>query len=154
MARVVLAVGLAAAAGGCATSSAGPAPEPEALTYAPSLGVDFAAMERTGSGLWIGELSPGSGKVAVNGDRVRIHFVGWLADGTPIDSSLGGEPFTFTLGDPGVIRGWNEGVRGMQVGARRRLVIRPGLGYGSRGRAPNVPPNAVLVFEIQLLDAN
>lgn len=137
---------------GCA-SSAGPAPDPTALAYAPELEVDFSAMRETSAGLWIEELTEGMGRVAARGDRVRIHFIGWLPDGTVVDSSLGGEPFEFELGSGEVIRGWTEGIVGMHVGGRRKLVIRPGLAYGSRGRRPAVPPNAVLVFEIQLLDA-
>ncbi|MBT8335211.1 MAG: FKBP-type peptidyl-prolyl cis-trans isomerase [Gemmatimonadetes bacterium] len=111
-------------------------------------------MEKTSSGLYIEEIAQGVGKNAMRGDRVRIHFVGWLPDGTLVDSTLGGEPYVFELGSDEVIRGWNQGIVGMKVGGRRRLVIRPGLGYGVRGRSPQVPPNAILVFEIQLLDAN
>ncbi len=141
------------AAGACA-SAAGPAPDPATTVYAPETGVDLSVMERTSSGLYIEEIAQGIGKNAVRGDRVRIHFVGWLPDGTLVDSSLGGEPYIFELGSDTVIRGWNQGIVGMKVGGRRRLVIRPGLGYGPRGRSPQVPPNAILVFEIQLLDAN
>jgi FKBP-type peptidyl-prolyl cis-trans isomerase len=75
----------------------------------------------------------------------------WLPDGTLVDSSLGGEPFTFTLGEGTVIRGWTQLIPGMKVGGRRKMVIRPGLAYGSRGNE-NVPPNTTLVFEIQLVD--
>jgi FKBP-type peptidyl-prolyl cis-trans isomerase len=153
------AAGLAAAAGlwlavGACASSAGPPPDPATAVYAPETGVDLSRMEETSSGLYIEEISEGVGRNAVRGDRIRIHFVGWLADGTLIDSTLGGDPYVFELGSDEVIRGWNQGVVGMKVGGRRRLVIRPGLGYGPRGRAPQVPPNAILVFEIQLLDAN
>jgi peptidylprolyl isomerase len=122
--------------------------------YAPETGVDLARMELTSSGLYIEDIAEGVGKNAVRGDRVRIHFIGWLPDGTVVDSSLGGEAYQFELGSDTVIRGWNQGVVGMKVGGRRRLVIRPGLGYGPRGRAPQVPSNAILVFEIQLVDAN
>jgi FKBP-type peptidyl-prolyl cis-trans isomerase len=110
-------------------------------------------MERTSSGLWYQDLAPGLGSTANRGDRVRIHYVGYLSDGTVVDSSLGREAITFELGSGEVIRGWNEGILGMKVGGRRKLVVRPGLGYGSRGQDGVVPPNAVLVFEIQLLDA-
>lgn len=138
----------------CATPDVGPEAVPTEVAYAPELGIDFSAMEQTGSGLWIRELSPGTGRSATTGDRVRIHYIGHLPDGTLFDSSLGGEPLEFELGAGGVIRGWSQGIRGMSVGARRLLVIRPGLGYGARGLPPAVPPNSVLVFEIQLLDAN
>jgi FKBP-type peptidyl-prolyl cis-trans isomerase len=139
---------------GCASANVGPEAVPTEMEYAPELGVDFSEMEETGSGLWMKDLSPGTGRTATTGDRIRIHYVGRLPDGTPFDSSLGGDPFEFELGAGGVIRGWTQGIRGMSVGARRLLVIRPGLGYGARGRPPAVPPNSVLVFEIQLLDAN
>lgn len=151
-----LAVLLAAAVwwpAGCA-SGGGAAPDPTAIAYADELDIDFSRMERTSSGLWYEELAPGMGDTARRGDIVRIHYVGYLPDGTVVDSSLGRDPLTFELGAGEVIRGWNEGIQGMKVGARRKLVIRPGLAYGSRGRDGTVPPGSVLVFEIQLLDAN
>ncbi len=138
----------------CASAAAGPEADPELVTYAPDTEVDLARMERTSSGLFIEEIQEGFGKNAMRGDRVRIHYILWLPDGTLLDSTLTGEPYQFELGSDEVIRGWNQGVVGMKVGGRRRLVVRPGLGYGARGREPLVPPNAVLVFEIQLLDAN
>lgn len=149
--------GLAVAAAallGTACASAGPAPDPATLTYAPGLDVDFSAMSETSGGLWVEEMVEGVGRVAARGALVRIHYVGYLPDGTVIDSSLGGDPFSFRLGSSEVIRGWNEGIAGMKVGGRRRLVVRPGLAYGARGQPPQVPPNAVLVFEIQLVDAS
>ena len=151
--RALALICLAVAVGACA-SSAGPPPDPATTVYAPETGVDLSRMEETSSGLYIEEIAEGVGKNAMRGDRVRIHFVGWLPDGTLFDSTLGGEPYVFELGSGEVIRGWNQGIVGMKVGGRRRLVIRPGLAYGPRGRAPQVPPNAILVFEIQLLDAN
>jgi FKBP-type peptidyl-prolyl cis-trans isomerase FkpA len=144
----LLALALTACAG-----AGGPEADPSALAYAPGLEVDFARMERTTSGLWIEEIAVGVGRVAARGDRIRIHYIGYLPDGTVVDSSLGGEPYQFELGSDEVIRGWTQGIVGMKVGGRRRLVIRPGLAYGVRGRPPVVPPNSVLVFEIQLVDA-
>ena len=139
---------------GCASGPPiGPAPDPQELTYAESLHVDFSRMEETPSGLWIEDITPGVGSTANRGDHIWIHYVGFLPDGTRIDSSLGGDPYEFELGSDQVIRGWNEGVLGMKVGGRRRFVIRPGLAYGRSGRG-GVPPQAVLVFEIQLVDAN
>ncbi len=82
---------------------------------------------------------------------VTIHYVTWLSDGSVVDASLGGEPFTLRLGGNEVIQGWNQGIPGMKVGGRRKLVVRPGLAYGSRG-TPNVPGNSTLVFEVQLVD--
>ena len=151
--RLVLAMVAVIVAGGCATT-AGPPPDPALLTYAPDTGVDLSRMEETSSGLYIEDIEEGVGKNAMRGDRIRIHFISWLPDGTLVDSTLAGEAYHFELGSDEVIRGWNQGVIGMKVGGRRRLVIRPGLAYGARGRSPRVPPNAVLVFEIQLIDAN
>jgi FKBP-type peptidyl-prolyl cis-trans isomerase len=135
---------------GCA--SGGAAPDPQTVMYAPQLGVDFADMTRTSSGLWYRDDRVGTGDRAVRPRRVTVHYVSFLPDGTPVDSSLGGEAYRFELGSADVIRGLNEGVEGMQVGGQRTLVIRPGLAYGSRGRAPRVPPNAILVFQVQLLE--
>ena len=140
-------------AGACA-SAGGPPPDPALLEYAPETGVELSRMERTSSGLYIEVIQEGVGKIAARGDRVRIHFISWLPDGTLVDSTLAGDAYQFELGSDEVIRGWNQGVVGMKVGGRRRLVIRPGLAYGPRGRSPRVPPTAVLVFEIQLLEAN
>ena len=101
----------------------------------------------------------GSGAEAVNGTSVVVHYTGWLyspsaADhkGTKFDSSRDrNEPFVFPLGAGRVIRGWDEGVAGMKVGGQRTLIIPPGLGYGSRGAGGVIPPDAVLVFEVELL---
>jgi FKBP-type peptidyl-prolyl cis-trans isomerase FkpA len=83
---------------------------------------------------------------------VVVNYTGWLKDGTKFDSSLDrNEPLHFELGESGIIQGWNEGVAGMKVGGKRKLVIPPELGYGSRGRPPKIPPNAELTFEIELL---
>ena len=98
-------------------------------------------------------MNEGTGTMARRTSRVWIYYVGWLPDGTVFDGQLQGEPFHFRLGGSEVIRGWNEGIRGMRIGGRRRLVVRPGLAYGSRGRG-DVPAGATLVFEVQLIDAN
>jgi len=93
----------------------------------------------------------GTGKAAAQGSRCFVHYTGWLTDGTVFDTSKKrGKPFDFSLGW-GVITGWSQGVAGMKVGGVRRLVIPPELGYGKEGNG-NVPPNATLVFDIELLD--
>jgi rhodanese-related sulfurtransferase len=94
----------------------------------------------------------GSGAEAAPDARVRVHYTGWLMDGTKFDSSVDrGEPFTFTLGAREVIGGWDQGVAGMRVGGKRKLIIPPHLGYGARGAGGVIPPNATLIFEIELL---
>lgn len=140
---------------GCASGgvAAGPEPDPTTLTYAPQLEVDFSKMEETSAGLWVEVIAEGVGRQAMMGRETLIQYIGYLPDGTVVDSSLpAGEPFAFELGSNTVIRGWNEGIVGMKVGGRRRFVVRPGLAYGSRGKEPLVPPQSVLVFEIQLVD--
>ncbi|MCU7924022.1 MAG: FKBP-type peptidyl-prolyl cis-trans isomerase [Candidatus Thiodiazotropha sp. (ex Dulcina madagascariensis)] len=106
----------------------------------------------TDSGLKYEDLSEGSGGVAAAGQRVSVHYTGWLKDGDKFDSSLDrDQPFDFTLGKGMVIRGWDEGVAGMKVGGKRRLTIPSQLGYGSRGTGGVIPPNATLVFDVELL---
>lgn len=106
----------------------------------------------TASGLIIEDLETGSGETAVAGMHVQVHYTGWLTDGTKFDSSKDrNDPFVFPLGGRRVIAGWDEGVAGMQVGGKRKLTIPPQLGYGSRGAGGVIPPNATLVFEVELL---
>jgi FKBP-type peptidyl-prolyl cis-trans isomerase FkpA len=125
---------------------------PETIQYAESLNINLDEMTRTPSGLYIQDLEVGTGPAAIVGDSVRVHYVGWLPDGTVFDSSLErGTPITFMLGVGIVIRGWDEGLLGMQVGGVRKLVIRPELAYGRRGKGP-IPPLATLIFQVQLLN--
>lgn len=106
----------------------------------------------TKSGLKYEDLAAGSGKEAVKGRPVKVHYTGWLTDGTKFDSSKDrNEPFSFPLGAGHVIRGWDEGVAGMKIGGKRKLVIPADLGYGARGAGGVIPPNATLVFEVELL---
>ena len=117
---------------------------------------------KTGSGLGIEVLQEGSGKVAEKGQRTTVHYTGWLADkdGKPdtkakFDSSVdSGTPFTFELGAGQVIKGWDEGIAGMKVGEKRRLTIPSDLGYGARGAGGRIPPNATLIFDVELVDVN
>jgi len=106
----------------------------------------------TPSGLTYEDLAVGSGTAARSGSNVRVHYTGWLTNGTKFDSSLDrGEPFGFPLGKGQVIAGWDEGVEGMRVGGKRKLTIPPTLGYGAYGAGGVIPPNATLVFEVELL---
>lgn len=113
-------------------------------------------MKSTTSGLQFEDSVEGTGAMAQRGNSVSVHYTGWLyvdgVAGTKFDSSKDrGEPFKFSLGGGQVIRGWDEGVAGMKVGGTRRLVIPPDLGYGARGAGGVIPPNATLLFEVDLL---
>ena len=104
------------------------------------------------NGLVIDEIEVGSGETAVKGKMVSVHYTGWLTDGTKFDSSKDrNDPVKFPLGAGHVIRGWDEGVQGMQEGGKRKLTIPPELGYGARGAGGVIPPNATLTFEVELL---
>jgi FKBP-type peptidyl-prolyl cis-trans isomerase len=106
----------------------------------------------TPSGLIIEDIAVGDGAAAVAGQKVKVHYTGWLTNGSKFDSSKDrGEPFEFPLGGGRVIKGWDEGVQGMKIGGKRKLTIPPDLGYGARGAGGVIPPNATLVFEVELL---
>jgi FKBP-type peptidyl-prolyl cis-trans isomerase FkpA len=106
----------------------------------------------TASGLVIEDLVLGQGAEAKAGQKVSVHYTGWLTDGTQFDSSKDRkDPFAFGLGQRQVIAGWDEGVQGMKIGGKRKLTIPPQLGYGARGAGGVIPPNATLVFEVELL---
>lgn len=114
-------------------------------------------MNSNDSGLQWEDLQVGEGATAQAGALVQVHYTGWLWDGEPVgepfDSSRErGEPFAFMLGVGQVIGGWDEGVQGMAVGGRRRLVIPPHLGYGAYGAGGVIPPNATLYFDVELLE--
>ena len=104
------------------------------------------------SGLKYLDIQAGTGAVAQPGKKAKVHYTGWLTNGRKFDSSLDrNEPFEFALGAGQVIKGWDEGVTGMKVGGKRKLVIPPDMAYGARGAGGVIPPNAELVFEVELL---
>jgi len=109
-------------------------------------------MPTTSTGLIIEDLIVGDGEIAQAGQQATVHYTGWLIDGSKFDSSHDrDEPFEFPLGGRRVIAGWDEGVQGMKIGGKRKLTIPPALGYGARGAGGVIPPNATLVFEVELI---
>ncbi|GAC1333296.1 MAG: hypothetical protein NVSMB14_00010 [Isosphaeraceae bacterium] len=135
-------------------------PLPEEITRQEKLPAEPAPPTKPGqsittkTGLQYKTLKPGNGPEAHKGSVVEVHYVGKLTDQSEFDSSRshpGGKPFEFTVGEGKVILGWDEGVNGMLVGERRELTVPPQLGYGAEGKG-KIPPNATLIFEIELLD--
>ena len=126
------------------------ASEKTSSNSSPINGSEIGSSQVTSSGLKITELTIGDGQEANPGNNVSVNYRGTLDNGKEFDSSYGRGPFEFSLGAGMVIKGWDEGVAGMKVGGKRKLVIPPELGYGSRGVGP-IPPNSVLTFEVELL---
>ena len=109
----------------------------------------------TPSGLQYIDITPGTGATAASGQTASVNYTGWLLNGTKFDSSAdhGGQPFSFPLGGGQVIKGWDEGVAGMHVGGKRRLIVPPDLAYGSKGAGGVIPPCSTLIFDVDLLGA-
>jgi FKBP-type peptidyl-prolyl cis-trans isomerase len=122
----------------------------KAVLQAPSGGGN---MTTTQSGLQYEDLVVGTGVEAIAGKNITVHYTGTLQDGTVFDSSVTrNQPFSFTLGAGQVIPGWDEGIAGMKVGGKRKLVIPPALAYGAQGSSPVIPANATLTFVVELLE--
>ena len=154
--RIAAAAALLAVAGCLPDDSTAPVVPPTAdpatVTYAPSLNIKIADMTKTSTGLYYQDVVVGTGTVAAAGDSIGVHYSGWFTNGSLFDTSRNsGVPIRFRLGRGRVIAGWDEGLAGMRVGGRRRLVIPPALGYGEAGYL-SIPGNAVLVFDVELVN--
>ena len=122
-------------------------------TYAADLNVDLASMTRSESGLYYQDVVTGDGASVEPGNTALVHYTGWLPDGSEFDSSRDGDdPLEVVVGEGRVIDGWEEGLQGMRVGGQRKLVIPPDLAYGSQGTGGVIPPNATLVFDVELVE--
>jgi peptidylprolyl isomerase len=125
--------------------------DPREVEFSADLGIDLDAMTQTESGLYWTTTAAGAGKPTVAGDEMAVHYTGMLADGTVFDSSVDRGPLPMVLEETSLIAGWTEGVTGMVLGEKRRLVIPPALGYGPGGNGP-IPPNATLIFDVELAE--
>lgn len=137
-----------------ATPTTEPITDVREVSWAPELEVDLENMERRPSGLYVQVLAEGSGPPATEGDSMGVHYTVWLPDGSTLDASRAHEPpepLPMVLGETQLIDGWVEGVTGMRLGERRRLVVPYDLAYGARGR-PGVPPYTPLLFELELAE--
>lgn len=145
-------LGAAALLSACGADSTAPniPSNPAVETYAAALGVTIANMTRRTENLFVQDLVVGTGAEAIAGRVIRVTYTGWLISGSRFDTNVGGAAFSFTLGAGQVISGWDQGVIGMKVGGKRKLVIGSVLGYGNQGQG-SIPPNATLVFDVELL---
>ena len=134
---------------GCLACGSGVTGLPEDVDFAPELGVDLTQMQRLSGGVYIQDLVVGTGDAAAIGAFIQVKYTGWLVDATVFDTR---ESLCFALVRGGLIEGWIQGIPGMRVGGKRKLVIPPSFAYGDRGAPPDIPGNATLVFDIELLD--
>jgi len=133
----------------CSQKESSSAPQKSAETQA----APPAGAVTTASGLSYTDIVAGTGAAPTSGKNVTVHYTGWLVDGTKFDSSVDrGQPFVFRIGAGEVIPGWDEGVMSMKVGGKRKLIIPSQLGYGAAGAGGVIPPDATLVFEVELLE--
>ncbi|HZT08952.1 MAG TPA: FKBP-type peptidyl-prolyl cis-trans isomerase [Chloroflexota bacterium] len=135
------------------TSSPAPSAAPRVASTPAVMPTIDATPEKTDSGLRYVDEVVGTGPSPTVGQTVEVNYTGWLVNGTKFDSSLDrNEPFSFVFGTGAVIAGWDEGIASMHVGGKRRLIIPPDLAYGARGNGP-VPPNATIIFDVELVAA-
>ena len=152
-ATVVIAAALSACASGGKGTPMLAAPSLENTPFNSTLDVDFSTMTKLPSGMYYKDLELGSGPVVQARNEVKVHYTGWLSNGTRFDQNKeSDEPISVPLGRGAAIEGWDKGVPGMRVGGRRQLVIPPSLGYGSNRRGA-IPPDAVLVFVLTVVSA-
>lgn len=143
----------ALAGAGCLTDETLPEPDLTTAPYAASLGVDIPASTRLTSGVYIRDVTVGTGATVVNGQLLSVWYSGYLVNGTKFDERApGANPLQFSLGIGQVIAGWDYGIQGMRVGGVRQLVIPPSLAYGQFGTGP-IPPQAILVFRVEVVAA-
>lgn len=137
------------AAAGCDSATE---PRIEDTRFAAHLGVDLSGMTQLAGGMYVRDMVVGEGATVQTGQLVSVHYKGWLSDGRAFDQRQPPEPpFRFTVGERGLIAGWNLGIQGMRVGGVRQMVIPPSLGYGRTGSPPVIPGNAILVFEVSVV---
>lgn len=148
--RAAVAVTLLAGAGCSVDKVSAPVPEITETVFAPALNVNLEGMTVTSSGLYKQDILVGAGEPVVSGSNVTVRYTGWLPNGTRFDTNVGGNPFPTPIGVGAVIDGWDEGLLGMMPGGKRRLIIPPSLGYGSRANG-SIPANSILVFDVEVL---
>jgi peptidylprolyl isomerase len=137
---------------GCLSDPSTTDPDLTQVVFAPALGVDINASTRLDGGVYIRDLTVGTGTLAAVGQPVHVRYIGWLADGTKFEENPAPAPLlSFTLGANQVIRGFDAGIVGMRVGGIRQLVIPPSQGYGSAGSPPDIPGGAVIVFRVEVI---
>lgn len=156
MKKILIVVSATLCLFGCKKQTGGmESASPQAVTTQPGETMKDIQWKSTSSGLQYSDVTEGNGAAPEKGKRVSVHYTGWLEDGTKFDSSIDrGEPFSFSLGIGQVIPGWDEGVATMKIGGKRKLKIPANLAYGPRGAGGVIPPNATLLFDVELLAIN
>jgi FKBP-type peptidyl-prolyl cis-trans isomerase len=150
---LLLSFAIVGSATGCGNSEKSEAPNRSTASSPSSPTKVNGQSTTTASGLQYWDIVVGTGATAVPGKPVSVHYTGWLTSGEQFDSSVDrGKPFVFSLGEGQVIKGWDEGVAGMKAGGKRQLRIPPALGYGDSGAGGAIPPNATLIFDVELLE--